>query len=94
MAKHNLVTQLQTILGQPDRLAVTLPAWQKELAEALKTLSQARAEALLNEVQTVIQENRTLFEQESLAILNTLVQQPNAANTKAKAGRYKDVGKL
>lgn len=94
VAKHYLVIQLQNILEQPDRLSVTLPAWQEELAEALKTLSQARAEALLNEVQTVIQENRTLFEQESLSILNTLVQQPNAARTKAKAGRYKDVGKL
>lgn len=94
MAQHSLVTQLQTILEQPDRLSVTLPAWQEELADALKNLSQARAEALLNEVQTVIQENRTLFEQESLSILNTLVQQPNAARTKAKAGRYKDVGKL
>ncbi len=94
MAKHSLVTQLHIILEQPDRLSVTLPAWQEELAEALKTLSQARAEALLNEVQAVIQENRTLFEQESLSILNTLVQQPNAARTKAKAGRYKDVGKL
>lgn len=92
--KHSLVAQLQTILEQPDRLAVTLPAWQEELAEALKTLPKSRAEALLNEVQTVIHENRTLFEQESLSILNTLVQQPNAARTKAKAGRYKDVGKL
>jgi hypothetical protein len=94
VVKHSLETQLQTILEQPDRLAVTLPAWQEELADALQTLPKSRAEALLNEVQTVIHENRTLFEQESLSILNTLVQQPDAAHTKAKAGRYKDVGKL
>lgn len=94
MIEHTLVNQLQTILEQPDRLSVTLPAWQEELADALKNLPQNRAEALLNEVQTVIQENRTLFEEESLSILNTLIQQPNAARTKSKAGRYKDVGKL
>jgi len=94
VAQHILVTRLQAILEQPDRLAVTLPAWQEALVEALQTLSKTRAEALLNEAQAVIQENRTLFEQESLSILNTLVQQPNAARTKAKAGQYKDVGKL
>lgn len=94
MAKYSLTTQLQTIMEQPGRISVTLPAWQEELAEALKTLPKTRAEALLNEVQAVIRENRTLFEQESLSILNTLVQQPNAAQIKAKAGRYKDVGKL
>lgn len=94
MAKHSLVTQLQTILEQPDRLSVTLPAWQEKLAKTLQTLPKPHAEALLSEVQAVIRENRTLFEQESLSILDTLVQQPNAARTKAKAGRYKDVGKL
>ncbi len=94
MVQHALVTRLQAILEQPDRLSVTLPAWQEKMVEALQALPQARAEALLNDVQTVIQENRTLFEQESLSILSTLVQQPNAARTKAKAGRYKDVGKL
>lgn len=94
MAQHILITRLQAILEQPDRLSVTLPAWQEEMAEALQALPQTRAEALLAEVQAVIQENRTLFEKESLSILNTLVQQPNAARTKAKAGRYKDVGKL
>jgi len=45
-------------------------------------------------VKTILDENRTLFEQESLTILRTLVQQPGAARTRAKAGRYKDVGKL
>lgn len=94
MAQHTLVTRLHVILEQPDRLSLTLPAWQKEMADALQTLSQTQAEALLEEVQAVIQQNRTLFEQESLTILNTLVQQPNAARTKAIAGRYKDVGKL
>lgn len=94
MAKHRLVTQLESILEQPDRLAVTLPAWQEELAETLQTLPKSHAEALLIDVRTVIQENRSLFEQESLSILSTLVQQPNAARTKAKAGRYQDVGKL
>lgn len=94
MAQHILVTRLQAILEQPDRLAVTLPAWQKALVEALQTLSKARGEALLNEVQAVIRENRALFENESLSILDTLVQQPSAARSRAKAGRYKDVGKL
>ncbi|WP_127555168.1 hypothetical protein [Saccharospirillum alexandrii] len=94
MAQHILVTRLQATLEQPDRLAVTLPAWQEALVEALQTLSKARAEALLNEVQAVIRENRALFENESLSILDTLVQQPNAARSRAKAGRYKDVGKL
>ncbi|WP_028671869.1 hypothetical protein [Saccharospirillum impatiens] len=94
MAEQRLVKQLRTILEQPDRLYVTLPAWQEALAEALKTMPQSRAEALLNEVQAVIQKNRSLFEQESLSILDTLVKQPDAAQTRAKAGRYKDVGKL
>lgn len=94
MAQHILVTRLQAILEQPDRLAVALPAWQEALVEALQTLSKTRAEALLNEVQAVVRENRALFENESLSILDTLVQQPNAARSRAKAGRYKDVGKL
>lgn len=94
MAQHILVTRLQAILEQPDRLSVALPAWREAMAEALQALPQTRAETLLGDVRAVIQENRTLFEQESLSILNTLVQQPNAARTRAKAGHYKDVGKL
>lgn len=94
MTKHRLVKQLQSMLEQPDRLSITLPVWREELAEALQTMPQPKAEALLNEVKTILDENRTLFEQESLTILRTLVQQPGAARTRAKAGRYKDVGKL
>lgn len=94
MKEHALVSQLQRILEKPDSLSVTLPNWQEALIESLQTMPRVQAEALLNEVQTVIQENRILFEQESLSILNTLVQQPNAARTKAKASRYKDVDKL
>lgn len=94
MVKHSLVSRLQAILEQPDRLSVNLPIWQEELSEALQTMPQAQVEALLKEVQAVVHQNRTMFEQESLTILNTLVQQPNVARTKAKASRYKDVGKL
>lgn len=94
MVKHPLVNQLQTILEQPDRLFVTLPAWQEALAEALQAMPRKRAEALLREVKAVVHENRSLFEQESLSILDTLVQRPDAARSKARAGRYRDVDKL
>lgn len=94
MAKHSLVSQLQAILERPDRLSVNLPVWKEALSEALHSMPQAQAQALLNDVQALIRENRAVFEEESLSILNTLVKRPDVARTKAKAGRYKDVGNL
>lgn len=94
MASHPLTRELSDLVVRPGRFKAEYPAWRERCATELQHLSPADARALLEELQTLIQENRSLFEKESEEILGELVDQRQPQGQAAKARRYKDIGKL
>ncbi|GGX50594.1 hypothetical protein GCM10007392_17200 [Saccharospirillum salsuginis] len=84
------------ILGRPEVFEQRFAAWRLECAAVLESLPAEEREALLSELQGLIEENRSLFEQESEALVRSLVgeRKEHHKARSARARRYSDVGKM
>ncbi|WP_394169535.1 hypothetical protein [Saccharospirillum alexandrii] len=95
MTVQTLLNDLDRLLMQPDRLAVTMPAWREDVEAALPAMTREEATTLLSEAQRVLDENRSLFETESLTLLSTLVEVHGGRKSAQKSvNQYRDINQL
>lgn len=95
MTVQTLLSDLDRLLVQPDRLAASLPAWREDVEAALPDMTQEEATTLLSEAQRVLDENRSLFEKESHTLLSTLVEVHGGRKSAQKrANQYRDIDQL
>lgn len=91
---HPLVQELVNLLGQRDNLNPAFDQWRQRCARELRNLPADQRSALVTQLQEILTENRALFEQESQAIFDTLVEAPPSPRKKAQAKRYRTIGDL
>lgn len=95
MTVQILLDDLDRLLMQPDRLTTTMPVWRDDVEAALPNLSREDASALLSEAQRRLDENRSLFENESQTLLNTLIDVHGGRRpSEKKVNQYRDIDQL
>ena len=94
MPQHTIVEEFKHLLTRPDQFAADREAWQRRCEAVLAELPADEAETVVRELQSLVADNRALFEQENQDILERLNQGRNRTQDGTMARRYRDVGKL
>lgn len=94
MASDPLIEELLVLIGQPHNLKSRFADWRQRCADHLRNLPPAQRAYWLGRIQAILAENRTLFEQESQDIFDTLVKTPASPQKEAQAKRYRSVRDL
>ena len=93
MTSQELIDELNRLIQNPAQLNQSLEAWQRACNEHLSQLPEPEASQLVGALQTIIRENRLLFERENAALMEQLAE-PSAKSRQAKAKKYSDVDRL
>jgi len=92
---HPMTQELLTLLTRKDNIDSAFEQWRQRCVETLDKLPAEQRPALYDELQTVLQENRLVLEQESLDIYDDLNKITAPQKQKAaKAKQYQDNNNL
>lgn len=94
MASDPLIEELLVLIGQPHNVKTRFADWRQRCANHLHSLPPAQRSIWMGRIQTILAENRTLFEQESQDIFDTLVKTPPSPQKAAQAKKYRSVRDL
>lgn len=91
---HPLIEQLIALMSQRDNLAEAFEGWRQQCADELSTLPEQKRQDLIQQLQSVLAENRQLFQQEREHLINELVHTPPSPRKAAQAKNYRSVRDL